>query len=94
LGKWKRRTRADTDTDSDSDTDTDSDSDSDSLNYKERVVISESVKEMVAILLVLFDMYPIYLYREAMHLQYFPPTRYVMGGATRAHIRDDLYQIC
>jgi hypothetical protein len=28
-----------------------------------------------------------------MHLQCFPPTRYVMGGATRAHIRDDLYPI-
>jgi hypothetical protein len=29
-----------------------------------------------------------------MHLQCFPPTRYVMGGATRAHVRDDLYPIC
>ena len=31
--------------------------------------------------------------REAMHLQSFPPTRYVMGGATRVLIRDDLYPI-
>ena len=33
------------------------------------------------------------LYREAMHLQYFPPTRYVRDGATRAHKRDDLNHI-
>ena len=37
--------------------------------------------------------FPICLYREAMHLQCFPPMHYVMGRATRAHIRDDLYQI-
>ena len=29
-----------------------------------------------------------------MHLQCFPPTRYVMGGVTRVDIRDDLYPIC
>ena len=29
-----------------------------------------------------------------MRLQCFPPTRYVMGGASRVHIRDNLYQIC
>ena len=28
-----------------------------------------------------------------MHLQCFPPTRYVRGGASRAHKRDDLYQL-
>jgi hypothetical protein len=28
-----------------------------------------------------------------MHLQCFPPTHYVMGGATRGHKCDDLYQI-
>ena len=38
--------------------------------------------------------FPICLYREAMHLQRFPPTRYVRGGASRTHKRDDLYQIC
>ena len=26
--------------------------------------------------------------------QCFPPTHYVMGGATRVQIRDDLYPIC
>ena len=36
---------------------------------------------------------PIYLYREATRLQCFPPTRYVRGGASRAHKRDDLYQL-
>ena len=36
--------------------------------------------------------FPICLYKEAMHLQCFPPTRYVRGGASRAHKRDDLYQ--
>jgi hypothetical protein len=33
-------------------------------------------------------------HREAMHLQCVPPMRYVMGGAKRAHKRDDLFQIC
>ena len=28
-----------------------------------------------------------------MRLQCFPPTRYVGGGASRAHKRDDLYQL-
>ena len=28
-----------------------------------------------------------------MHLQCFPPTRYVRGGATRAHERDDHYPL-
>ena len=37
--------------------------------------------------------FPICLYWEAMHLQCFPPTRYVRGGAARAHKRDDLYPI-
>ena len=40
-----------------------------------------------------FKCFPICLYREAMRLQCFPPTRYVRGGATRAHKRDDLYPI-
>ena len=29
-----------------------------------------------------------------MHLQYFPPTHYMVGGATRVHVRNDLYPIC
>ena len=32
--------------------------------------------------------FPICLYREAMHLQCFPPTRNVRGVATRAHKRE------
>ena len=40
-----------------------------------------------------FKCFPICLYREAMRLQCFPPTRYVRGGDTRAHKRDDLYPI-
>ena len=33
------------------------------------------------------------LYREAMHLQCFPPTCYVKGGASRVHKRDVFYRI-
>ena len=29
-----------------------------------------------------------------MYLQYFPPTHYMVGGATRVHVRNDLYPIC
>ena len=36
--------------------------------------------------------FPKCLYKEAMHLQYFLPTRYVRGRASRTHKRDDLYQ--
>jgi hypothetical protein len=38
------------------------------------------------------------LYREALHLQCFPPTRYVLNGeyplGTRTYCVDDLYPIC
>ena len=37
--------------------------------------------------------FPICLYREAMHLQCFPPTCYVRGGALRTLKRDDYYQL-
>ena len=37
--------------------------------------------------------FPICLYREAMHLQCFPSTHYVVGAATRTYKRDDLYLI-
>ena len=37
-----------------------------------------------------FNVFPC-LYREAMHLQCFTPTLYVMGVATRAYKRDDFY---
>ena len=35
---------------------------------------------------------PVFI-QETMHLQCFPPTRYVRGGASGAHNRDDLYLI-
>ena len=38
--------------------------------------------------------FPICLYREAMHLQRFTPTRFVVGVATRTYKRDDHYPIC
>ena len=41
-----------------------------------------------------FEVFPICLYREAMHLQCFTPRRYVMGVVTRTYERDDLYPIC
>ena len=39
-----------------------------------------------------FNVFPC-LYREAMHLQCFTPTLYVMGVATRTYKRDDHYLI-
>ena len=38
--------------------------------------------------------FPICLYREAIRLQCFPPTRYVRGAVTRTYERDDHYPIC
>ena len=53
----------------------------------ERVVVNAKIQQLKLWHLLLC------LYMEAMLLQDFPPTCYMMSGATCAHKRDDLYSL-